>query len=131
MSAAESNALVNTLKASASCTNAADKTWQLGGDGNGGADTPGQTRQSVHTSHYNRGLNRCLMLVTTTLTNTTSNSVSLLQEVFDVGQRPARPFASLRTDGAAKTLMKEEAGTLAKAPTTPENLAWFQRLMLD
>jgi hypothetical protein len=65
MSTKTADEAVNAMRVSSACADAAEKAWHIGG-----YDKPSGDTVFAHSSHYNRELKRCLILITDTTFDT-------------------------------------------------------------
>lgn len=123
MSKAAADEALNAMRVSSACADAAEKVWKINGD-----DKPSADVIVAHSSHYNRELKRCLILITTTTIDAKAKTMSVSEDVFDAIEQ--LELGSLFTTGAIQWLNRFDGATLARIPNTADNLAWFRNLML-
>lgn len=123
----ESEAALVAMKVSQACAEAADRTFRAAGYDKH-SNEPGVSTIHTHSSHYNRELRRCLILVQSTTVTAQRSMISQMEEVFDAIERAQ--LGSLYTKGETRMLVKLEDGVLKSIPASAANLAWFRNLML-
>lgn len=128
MSTTAATHALNAMKVSQARADAAQKSWKSGGY----EKPPANDTLWAYSSHYNRELKRCLILVTSSKvegrTITDSGYVFDAIEQLELGSLWTKH--NLDTRERTTDLVKFDGSVLRRVPDTPENLDWYRNLML-